>query len=155
MEIQQKILVGKIVAPQGIKGEFRVQAFTEKPEDLINLPIVSENINIKDIKFIRKLKHGSDIMIAKISGLDSRNEVECLRGTELFVYRSELPDLPDNQYYQIDLLSMPVFENGKMLGTVDNIQNYGANDILELDTGLLVSFDMVNVDMNKKQIIIK
>ena len=50
MEEKNKILVGKIVAPQGLKGEFRVLTYTSKPQDFKNLKILDF-----DLKYIRKI----------------------------------------------------------------------------------------------------
>lgn len=144
-----KILVGKIVAAQGLKGEVRVQTFTENPSDFINLNIISDGLDGKKIKFVRALP-GSDVIILRVDGIDNRDGAESLRGTELFVNRSDLPALKDDEYYQADLIGMKFYEN-----TVIAVQNFGAGDILELDNGEMVSFTFVKVDMAKREITYK
>ncbi|HOY47302.1 MAG TPA: ribosome maturation factor RimM [Alphaproteobacteria bacterium] len=140
-----KILVGKIVAPQGLRGEVRVQTFTSDPSDLKNLKI--ENMNLQ---FIRSV--GTDVAICKIYGINDRNDAEKLRGTELFIDRQSLPELPQGEYYQTDLIGMTVMVSGKEIGKVSSIQNFGAGDILELESGEMISF--IGADVNLKKGII-
>lgn len=147
-----KILVGKIVAPQGLRGEVRVQTFTQSPMDFRNLSVFGNGIQVGDLKFVRLLNPTSSVVIAKVAGANDRNAAEALRGTELFINRESLPDLKDGEYYQADLIGMQVVCDGNLLGVVDNIQNYGAGDILELDNGELVSFIGAEVDLNNKVI---
>ncbi len=65
MSENSKILVGKIVAPQGLRGEVRVQTFTSDPSDIKTLKI--ENI---DLQFIRSV--GTDVAICKIYGINDK-----------------------------------------------------------------------------------
>ena len=146
MTDSKHILVGKIVAPQGIRGEVRVQTFTDTPVDFKKLKIKSVRFNDDDFKFVRTVPN-SNVIIAKISGIDDRNAAETLRGTELFIERSALPDLKENEFYQADLIGFDVVRNGTKIGVIDCFQNYGAGDIIELDNGDMVSFIGAEVDM--------
>ena len=149
----KKILVGKIVAPQGLKGEFRVQTFTERPEDL-------KTMNA-GVKFIRAAR--PNMAICKMDGIDDRNSAEKLRGTELFINHSDLPKLKKGEHYITDLIGMKVIfplprpsanacSPAKGNSKVAYVHNFGAGDILELDNGEMVSFNGANVDYEKKEI---
>lgn len=153
MTEQKQILIGKIVAPQGIRGEVRVQSFAEKTTDFQKLVVKSSKFNSGDFKFVRVVPK-SNVVIAKINGIDDRNAAEALRGTELFVERDALPDLGENEYYQADLIGFDVIRNGRKIGVVDCFQNYGAGDIIELDNGEMVSFIGADVDVKNKVIIV-
>ena len=150
MEDNKKILIGKIVAPQGIRGEFRVQSFANKPEDFKNFRIICNKCESNKFHFVRATKQ--DVVIAKIDGVDDRNAAETLRGTELFVLRDDLPKLKDNEYYQSDLIGFDVIRDGTKVGVVECFQNYGAGDIIELDNGEMVSFKNADVDTQNKTI---
>lgn len=150
----KKILVGKIVAPQGIRGEVRVQTFTDTPADFQKLDVRSSKFNSGDFKFVRIVPN-STVIIAKIRGVDDRNNAETLRGTELYIERSALPDLKENEFYQADLIGFDVVRDGKKIGIVDCFQNYGAGDIIELDNGEMVSFIGADVDIQNKVIYIQ
>lgn len=151
MTDSKHILVGKIVAPLGIRGEVRVQTFTDTPVDFKKLKIKSVRFNDDDFKFVRTVPN-SNVIIAKISGIDDRNAAETLRGTELFIERSALPDLKEDEFYQADLIGFDVVRNGTKIGVVDCFQNYGAGDIIELDNGDMVSFIGAEVDMQNKTV---
>lgn len=153
MELKQ-ILVGKIVAPQGIRGEVRVQTFTDTPVDFQKLNIKSSKFNDGDFKFVRTVPN-STVIIAKINGINDRNAAETLRGTELYIERDALPDLNENEYYQADLIGFDVVRNGQKIGIVDCFQNYGAGDIIELDNGDMISFIGANVDVQNKVIYVR
>lgn len=150
MEDNKKILIGKIVAPQGIRGEIRVQSFANKPEDFKNFRIICNKCESNKFHFVRAIKQ--DVVIAKIDGVDDRNTAETLRGTELFVLRDDLPKLQDNEYYQSDLIGFDVIRDGTKIGVVECFQNYGAGDIIELDNGEMVSFKNADVDIQNKTI---
>lgn len=154
MSEQKNILVGKIVAPQGIRGEVRVQSFAANTTDFKKFNIHSNKFNDGDFKFVRIVPN-SNVIIAKINGIDNRNTAETLRGTELFIAREALPDLSDNEYYQADLIGFDVIRNGEKIGIIDCFQNYGAGDIIELDNGDMVSFIGADVNLDKKQVVIK
>ena len=151
---KDKILVGKIVAPQGIRGEVRIQTYSEKPADFQKLKIQSTKFADGDFKFVRAVPN-STVVIAKIRGFDDRNAAETLRGTELFVTRDSLPKLAYNEYYQADLIGFDVVRNGIKIGIVDCFQNYGAGDIIELDSGEMISFIGTEVDMQNQTVIVK
>jgi 16S rRNA processing protein RimM len=147
MKENDKILVGKIVAPQGVRGEVRVQTYSDTPMDFQKFKVQSTKFNEGDFKFVRAVPNSS-VIIAKIHGFDDRNAAETLRGTELFIGRDDLPKLNENEYYQTDLIGMNVNQRGNIIGRVSCVQNYGAGDILELENGDMVSFVGATVDFD-------
>lgn len=155
MADNKKILVGKIVAPQGIRGEVRVQTYTASPMDFAHLVVESDRFASPDFKFVRRLNPTSDVIIARVHGYDDRTAVESLRGTELFISRDALPVADAGEYYQADLIGFDVVRDGENIGRVACFQNFGAGDIIELDNGDMVSFIGADVDMNAKSIKVK
>lgn len=149
-----RILVGKIVAFQGVRGDVRVQTYTAAPSDFRDLKIISDRFSTDDFHFVRALPN-SNVIIAHINGFEDRTSAEVLRGTELFIERDTLPEIKDGEYYQSDLIGFGVVQNGEKIGVVDGFQNYGAGDIIELDNGEMVSFVGASVDLDKKTIFIK
>ncbi len=152
MSENTKILIGKIVAPQGVRGEVRVQTYTASPLDLQSLPVECARFTAGDFKFVRRLNPTSDVIIARIAGIDDRNAAETLRGAELFVARAALPAPDENEYYQADLMGFSVIRNGKKIGVLDGFQNFGGGDIMELDTGEMVLFAGADVNFNSREI---
>ena len=149
MNNNTKILVGKIVAPQGIRGEFRVQSFADTPGDFKKFDIICNKCDSDKFHFVRVVPN-TNVIIARIDGVNDRNTAETLRGTELFIERNSLPPINDGEYYQSDLIGFDVVRDGQKIGIVECFQNYGAGDIIELDNGEIVSFRGANVDMEQK-----
>jgi len=102
----EKILIGKIAAPQGIRGEFRVQTFTAHPSDLAGFAIRDSGFVIK---FIRAA--APNVAICKMDGVNDRNAAEKLRGTKLFADRADFPKLKKGEHYVADLIGMKVIRN--------------------------------------------
>ena len=154
MNNNTKILVGKIVAFQGVRGDVRIQTYTAAPSDFHDLKIISNKFAPEDFKFVRVLPNSS-VIIAHINGFEDRTSAEVLRGTELFIERDDLPQTGANEYYQTDLIGFDVVRDGKKIGIVDCFQNYGAGDIIQLDNGEMVSFIGAVVDFNTRTVTVK
>ena len=154
MNDNKKILVGKIVAFQGVRGDVRIQTYTETPADIQKFKIQSSKFNPDDFKFIRVLPNSS-VIIAHINGFEDRTSAEVLRGTELFVARNELPDVKPGEYYQADLIGFTVIQNSEKVGIISGFQNFGAGDIIETTVGNLYSFKGADVDFNNKTVTVK
>jgi len=133
----EKILVGKIVAAQGLAGEFRVNTFTARPADIGVLPL--------GLKFIRATQ--KNLAICKMDGIDDRNGAEALVGRELYIARSDLPPAGKGEFYVVDLIGLSALGQ-----TVVDVHNFGAGDILELSNGEMVSFKGAKLDFEKRTI---
>jgi 16S rRNA processing protein RimM len=71
--------------------------------------------------------------VARLRGVHDRDAAEQLRNLKLYVPRSRLPPPEDEEYYHADLIGLAVVaRDGKELGTVVAIQNYGAGDLVEV-----------------------
>ena len=141
MSDKQQILVGKIVAPQGVRGEVRVQTYTATPTDMKDLRVHGTHVPDGAFHFVRAVP-SSSVIIARIDGVNDRNAAEMLR--------DDLPAPGAGEYYQADLIGMRVLRDGVEIGRIAGFQNFGAGDIIELDNGDFVSFVGANVDFDNK-----
>jgi 16S rRNA processing protein RimM len=148
----RKILVGRIVAAQGLGGDVRVQTYTESPMDFKTLPAYGDALGKRAVHFVRLLNPGSSVIVARVDGATDRNAAEDLRGIELYVDRDAFPAPGAGEYYVADLIGLTVVKKagGAVLGIVSDFQNFGGGDILELDNGEMVLFDGADVDLGKK-----
>ena len=79
--------------------------------------------------------------------MTDRTAAEALRGTELYVPREKLPETDADEFYYVDLIGMTAkTPDGKILGKIAGVHNFGAGDMLEID-GIddFVSFSEKNV----------
>ncbi|MFQ6739321.1 MAG: ribosome maturation factor RimM, partial [Alphaproteobacteria bacterium] len=79
MNTNKVILVGKIVAPQGVHGEVRVQTYSEHPDDFKNFQVLSDKFESGQFHFIRPLNPTSTVVVAHIDGINNRHDAESLR----------------------------------------------------------------------------
>ena len=71
--------------------------------------------------------------VARFAEITNRNAAEALRGTLLTAPRDILPPLDKGEYYHVDLIGLQVVTDaGDTVGTVTDVVNYGATDILEI-----------------------
>jgi 16S rRNA processing protein RimM len=146
------ILIGRIMGPHGIRGAVKLQSFAAVAADIGNYgPLTSADGRVFTIL---KLKPAKDHFIADLKEVRDRTAAEALPNTELFVAREKLPAPAEGEFYLADLIGKPVVANGKTMGIVSGIQNFGAGDLLELDNGELVPVtfassveDAVTVDL--------
>ncbi len=149
----KRILIGEISTVHGIKGLVKVRSFVED-ETLFEGKVFTEENGSKNIKLVIKNALKGD-WLAEANGITDRNEAEKLRGTQLYVDRTVLPEADDGEYYIEDLKGLKVFdENGKDIGTVLSIENFGASDLIDIKPATGSSFylpftDDVEVDMEK------
>ena len=127
-----RICVGAISGAFGIKGEVRLKSFCAEPEAIADYaPLWTEDGSRSfTVKVTRSIPGG---LSARLSGVETKEAADALRGTSLFADRSKLPNLPDDEFYHADLIGLDVLDTGgAKIGTVRAVFNHGAGDILEV-----------------------
>ena len=126
----QLVLLGKILSPHGVKGQVKVWAYTEVPYNIISYGPLRDGARTFTLNLQGQTPGG---VIASIDGVTNRNDAERLKGVELYVLRSALPNPDDGQFYQNDLLGSDVTtEAGEVFGVVAAFHNFGAGTIIEI-----------------------
>jgi 16S rRNA processing protein RimM len=159
---EEMICVGAIAGAFGVTGEVRLKSFCTEPTDIGSYgPLTSEDgAQVFKITLTRPVAGG---LGAKIAGVSTKEAADALRGTSLFVPRSKLPSLPDDEYYHADLIGLDAYDTGGvLLGKVSAVHNHGAGDILEISpvrhkSALLLPFTMAivpNVDILAGRIVV-
>lgn len=126
------VCVGVICSANGIKGHVKIKSFTENQEDILAFHRLYDPISGRVFK-LSVVSSRKDALIAKIEGVTDRNEAETLHNTKLYIDRSELPEIPENEFYHTDLIGLLVEDSmGVQLGKITNVMNFGAGDIMEI-----------------------
>ena len=127
------ILMGRIGAAHGIKGEVRIQSFTEDPMALVDYGPLATNKPGLTVTIL-SARTTTNVLVARLDGVNDRNEAEKLNGVELFVDRSLLPEPDDDDdFYHADLIGLRArLADGSEIGVVSAVPNYGAGDLLEI-----------------------
>ena len=131
MDNKDLISVGVITGAHGIRGEVKLKSFTADPKALASYgPLVSATGEIFEIT---KLKPATTDFIATLKNVTDRNHSEALKGTELFINRTQLPKTSGDEIYMHDLIGTSVYGvNGILLGTIVGFENFGAGDLMDV-----------------------
>ncbi|MCR5303890.1 MAG: ribosome maturation factor RimM [Lachnospiraceae bacterium] len=128
------LTVGVITKPHGIRGEVRVYPYTE---DIVSFLKDTEVILERRGKTLsaktEKCRMQGGMALLKLSGTETRDEADMLRGYEINVKREDAPELPEGEYYVCDLLGLKaVTLEGEAFGTLTKVMHTGANDVYEI-----------------------
>jgi len=134
MEHRQRLIgVGKIHGAFGVRGEVKVESFTDPESALLHY----QPWTLRDARGQERTvsgargRAGSKGLVVTVPGVQDRNAAETLRGTEIFIPRSALPRPRPDEFYWADLEGLRVRTiDGVDLGTVAQILPTGANDVL-------------------------
>jgi 16S rRNA processing protein RimM len=129
----KRLLMGRIGAAHGIKGEVRITSFTAEPLALKDYGPLATNKPGLMIE-IEAARATTNVLVARLRGVTDRNAAEKLNGVELYVDRDRLPATEDeDDFYHADLIGLEArLSDGTAIGTVTAIPNYGASDLLEV-----------------------
>ena len=125
------VVLGIITSAHGIRGEVKLKSFTEDPEAIAGYgPLATKAGGILEIQSLKPSKNG---FIARIKGVNDRNQAEALRGTELLVERDKLPEPDNDEFYYADLIGLNAeTPDGESYGKVTAVHDFGAGDLLEI-----------------------
>jgi 16S rRNA processing protein RimM len=127
--------MGRVVAPHGVKGWIKVQPFTRERESLVRYPrwqIGHEGAwRAWPVETARV--HGAAV-VAKLAGIEDRDQAAALKGQRIAVARSEFPPAAEREYYWADLVGLQVVNaEGIVLGKVVQLFETGANDVMVVE----------------------
>lgn len=134
--------IGTIAKAQGIKGDVK-----------LNLDIEFEKIeNLKEMVVggnryaVENLKSKPNGFFAKFAGVEDRTLAENLRGLDVEVNRKDLNELAENEFYFEDLIGAKVVDEvGQNIGEIEDIEQYGAADVVVVNqNGRLYSVPFLN-----------
>lgn len=126
------IKIGKLAGTHGIKGEIKFYPYSGTCSSIKPLHdvLLLSSSGAKQKVTIQRIKSGGGKHTISFVGYDSINQIDALIGNELCMYRSQLPDTEENEYYWCDLLGLSVVtDSGQILGSIVDIFETGSNDI--------------------------
>jgi len=132
-EKDARVCLGHITGAHGVKGEVRIRTHTQDPEAIAAYGPLEDEAGTRrfTLTSARAAKEGA---VARIEGIESRDDAQALKGTSLHVARTALPEeTEENNWYHADLVGLVAINaDGAALGQVVAVQNYGAGDLLEI-----------------------
>ena len=136
------IVMGRIVAPFGVKGWVRVRAFGDDPLSWGEMPQwwLADDADAPEsawqaLELAGFKEHGSGLVAAFV-GVSDRDGAEALQGRFIGAPRDALPPPDDDEYYWGDLVGLAVTNQaGEVLGVVEALMSTGAHDVLQVRDG--------------------
>lgn len=125
--MDKHIVIGKIVAPHGVRGDVRIMPLTDKPEQFLDLEYLllpdGKKLTVKHARFHKNM------VLVSTQEITSMNAAELLRDKEVSVFFEDLPQLEEGEFYVADLIGFKVVDTeGKLIGTFKDAENTGSND---------------------------
>lgn len=159
--MEKMLQVGAITSTHGIRGEVKVfpttddvNRFKKLKEVVLDTGKEQLTLEIQGVKFFKQF------VILKFKGYDNINDIEKYKGKNLYVTRENAVKLEEDEYFIADMIGSVVEdEEGKVLGTLKDVMQTGANDvyIVENEAGQELLFPAIkqcilNVDVEQQKI---
>lgn len=125
-----KLTVGEVLKPQGIRGELKIKPFTDDAEVFCAF----SRVFVGDTPYkVLSVRTGGGAVFLGLKGVADRNAAEHLRGKQVYVLREEAPVPEEGRYYIADLLGCRIVtQQGETLGTLTDVRQ-AATDIYTVD----------------------
>jgi 16S rRNA processing protein RimM len=142
-----RILLGIVAAPHGVRGLVRIRSFTEDPMAVAGYGPLSDETGKKRFT-VEALSASRGAVLARIEGVADRNAAEALRGLKLYIERERLPATAESEWYEADLIGLAaVGKDGRDWGKVKAFHDFGAGLTMEV-TGGTASRDSLMLPFN-------
>ena len=129
--MQEYLLIGEITKPQGVQGELKLRPITCDPwrfEDM-NYAYVQNGDAYKKVA-IKVRKVNADAVYLRMEGVETRNDAEEMRGTQLFIDREHAVELDEDSTFICDLMGLKgVLTDGSEIGKIIDVMQPGGNDV--------------------------
>ena len=125
------IAFGTLGRPYKLLGELHFFPYNSESQIFLKNLNVKVGRNEKNIDDMLIEEFRSDSNIIKFKNIDSRELASSLSKKKLFIYRNQMPELSDNEFYLVDLIGCLVFGDKKeKIGIVNDVISLPANDII-------------------------
>jgi 16S rRNA processing protein RimM len=133
-EGKDRVCLGVVGAPHGVRGAVRIKSFTEIPEAIANYGALEDEAGERrfTLRVVGSAK-GEGMVIAMLSSIADRDRAEALRGLRLYAPRAALPATAEDEFYHADLVGLAAqLEDGSALGKITALHDFGAGDVIEI-----------------------
>ena len=128
--------MGRIAAPHGVRGAFKVLPLSADPTSLLDFSqwwLRAHDTDAWTSHRVRATRVQSGMILAELDGVATREAAGALRGVSVGVPAELLPALAEDEFYQSDLVGMTVVNrSGDVLGPVVDFVESGAHPIVRV-----------------------
>lgn len=152
---------GKVVGTHGIRGEMRVEPWSDSPDFLCNFKKIYLDDKGNCCLKIKARAH-KNIALVKADGIDTIEDAEKYRGKTVYISRNDVK-LEEGRYFLQDIIGSQVFDadSNEKLGVLTDVSKTGANDVWHIDRDgkeyLIPSIPdvVVDVDIDASRVVIR
>jgi 16S rRNA processing protein RimM len=131
--MKNAVLLGRLGAAHGVRGEIRLQSYTADPTAISTYGPLFDASGKRRFLISSLRPAGKDMFVARLEGVADRAAAEALTGVELYLPREALPAPEEDEFYLADLEGLRVeTRDGATLGVIIAVRNFGAGDLLEI-----------------------
>ncbi len=157
----KRLLIGQINGLFGVHGWVKIFSHTHPRKNILSYQpwYIQIDGNWQTLE-IDKGREQSKTIVAQIKGVNDREQARSYIGTEIYIEKSQLPELKKGEYYWEDLIGLEVINQDKVvLGRVSNLVDTGSNNVLVINGSKehwvpYINPFLVSVDVDNQQIIV-
>lgn len=130
------IELGYVTRPHGVRGELKVKLHFEQSHALFEVPrvlLMQGEGTPKPYAVAAVRRAGKGVLLA-LTGVTTRDAAEDLQGARIHIDRTELPVLPSDEYYLVDIVGCEVFGPAGSVGVVQAVEAHPTVDSLRIAT---------------------
>jgi 16S rRNA processing protein RimM len=125
------VVMGRVMAPFGVKGAVKVEPFGAERGNLCKFPVWWVG---KRETAVAECSHHGAFLVARFEGCEDRDKAGKYRGLEVALRREDLPKTAPHEFYQADLIGLEVVNvQGERLGRVAEFFNAGAHEVMRVE----------------------
>ena len=126
------VAVGRVLGPFGLKGEVKVQPLTDNPRRFAARAKLFAGA--QPVTVLRAREAQGHLFVT-FKGFPDRTSVESFRHALLQIPETDLPPLPEGEFYRFQLIGLTAMAgDGEVIGTVEEIIETGSNDVYRIRT---------------------
>jgi 16S rRNA processing protein RimM len=129
------IVMGRVVAPYGVKGWIKVRPFTRSTDALLvhrQWWLAKKEDDWREFALVEGRRHGG-MLVVRLEGLSRREDAVAWGGAAIGVPRAGLPELAAGEVYLADLIGLKVVNRqGERVGQVGGVLETPAHAVLQV-----------------------
>lgn len=136
---EERVLIGKITKPHGIRGEVKIYPYSGMPENFLHYSrvlLAADDTAAARMYSVERARVQKNSVLVQLEGCHTRNEAEALVHLQVYVPEEDLPEPGPDEFYLRELEGRQmVTDEGTAIGTVTGILTTGGQDILRVQDG--------------------
>ena len=128
--IKEYLEIGTVINKRGLKGEIKAEHYCDSAEDALALKEVFLDEDGKNRLSVITAKEYKGCIYYLFEGIDTPEKADSLRGKTLYAKREDI-SFGEDAVFISDMIGLPVKDagTGRVYGTLENVENYGASDV--------------------------